>query len=270
MRAVLGESKPEPVAEIEHWADLRGVPIWRLGREIRVELRELTPRGQTLTVATPRGVREGLSIPLQGTFQARNAALAVAALELFEETTGIPIPDAAIRRGFAAADWRGRLEVIRGHPTTILDVAHTPESARAVAESVGEIAPFLEPGENALLFGCLQGKMVRPMLEALSPLARTVVLAPIRSARALDAASMKREAFGLFPRIVLAPSVAAGLRIARAAAHREGLLLATGSDYLVGEVMVELEGRAPGEPDLSDPGLGGPPEADAARSAPAR
>jgi dihydrofolate synthase / folylpolyglutamate synthase len=258
MRAVVGETKAEPLAEIEHWADLRGVPLWRLGREIRVELRELTEAGQTLTIATPRGVRQGVKIPLQGTFQARNAALAVGALELWAESTGIPISDAALREGFAKAVWRGRLERIAGHPEILLDVAHTPESARALAESIGEISPFLDPAENVLVFGCLQGKLVRPMLESLSTLARTVVLAPIRSQRSLDTGALKREAFGLFPRVVVAPSVAEGLKMARAAARRDGFVLATGSDYLVGEVLNELEGRQVDEPDLSDPGIGGP------------
>jgi hypothetical protein len=57
---------------------------------------------------------------------------------------------------------------------------------------------------------------------------------------------------------VVAPSVAEGLKMARAAARRDGFVLATGSDYLVGEVLVELEGAPVDEPDLSDPGIGGP------------
>jgi dihydrofolate synthase/folylpolyglutamate synthase len=253
MRAVVGESKPEPLREIERRADRVGVPLWRLGREIQVTDRTIDEKAQRITVLTPHREHARLALPLLGTFQARNAALAVAALDLFSEGTGRSLPERAVREGLAKVAWRGRLERLAGRPTLYVDVAHTPESARALAESLGEIAPFLEPNENAVLFGCLRGKRVEEMLDTLSTLARTVVVVPIRSERTAEVGELKRAAFGRFPRIIVAPSSETGLALARAATAPGGFTLVTGSDYLVGEVIAAVEGTGLIEPDLSDP-----------------
>ncbi|HEV2315969.1 MAG TPA: Mur ligase family protein [Thermoplasmata archaeon] len=253
MRAVTAEAKGEPLAEIERRAAHLGVPLWHLGREVQIAERELDEDGQRFTVVTPHAEHPRLSIPLLGAFQARNAALAVAAIDLFTEAVGFKVSDAALRRGLGAVRWRGRLERIAGKPALYLDAAHTPESARALAEGLGEIAPFLDPEENALLFGCLHGKRVDAMLEPLSTLARTLVLVPIRSDRSESVRELKRAALGRFPRIIVAPDAEQGLKLARAATSPTGLTVATGSDYLVGEILNALEGGPTGEPDLSDP-----------------
>ncbi|HEV2230834.1 MAG TPA: folylpolyglutamate synthase/dihydrofolate synthase family protein [Thermoplasmata archaeon] len=258
MRAVLGELPDEADAEVERALDLAGVRAWHLGREVRVSDRTISPEGQRATFRTPHGSFEGLTLPLHGIFQAGNAALAIAAVELLAEAEGFPLPPKAIARGLAQVVWRGRLERIAERPPSFLDVAHTPESARAVAESLGEILPFSDPSESVVLFGCLAGKDAERILDQLAPLARTIVVAPVRSARALDPAALRRAAVGRFARIVQAPDVATGYGLARAAVGPDGLFLAIGSDYLAGELLGRLEGRPDEEPDLSDPGLGEP------------
>ncbi len=117
------------------------------------------------------------------------------------------------------------------------------------------------------MFGCLRGKDVAGILDALEPLAKTLVLVPVRSDRSLPPADLRVAAFGRFPRIVLAPTAADGVRLARAATGPDGLTIVTGSDYLIGEL---LRGDSPEDgPDLSDPGVGPPPPRDrpASRSA---
>ena len=79
--------------------------------------------------------------------------------------------------------WRGRLERVGKRPETYLDVAHTPDSARSVAESLAEILPLLDPSESVVLFGCLSDKRFDAILDSLAPLARTIVVAPVRSGR---------------------------------------------------------------------------------------
>ena len=153
--------------------------------------------------------------------------------------------------------WRGRLERIAKRPETYVDVAHTPDSARAVAESLAEIRPLLDPAQSVVLFGCLADKRVDAILDSLAPLARTIVVAPVRSGRGAPTEVLKRSATGRFPTVVVAPDVATGFGLAKVAVGPDGILLATGSDYLVGEVLDAVEGRGDDEPDLSDPGLGG-------------
>lgn len=257
-RGVLGERKNEPVAVIEAEASRRGVPLWRLGSELTAVDRTLRPKGQEFTVRTPRGVRPRLRLPLEGPVQASNAALAVGASELFLDGLGRTLTDAHLRTALASVRWRGRLERIAGRPPLYLDVAHTPESVRAAAAGIAERLPLLDPAENAVLFGCVQGKAAGAMLETLSHLAEALILVPVRSERSRPTKELRVEAAGRFPRTVLAGSVADALPLLRAAVGPGGFGLVIGSDYLVGEVLDRLEGRSSGEPDLSDPMLAAP------------
>ncbi len=145
-----------------------------------------------------------------------------------------------------------------GRPELYYDVAHTPESARLVAQSLGELFPLADPDESAIVFGSLQGKNVSRILDALAPLARTLVLVPVRSERGAPVAELRAQAVGRFPRIVLARSAPEGVRLGRTATGTDGFTLVVGSDYLIGELLREAHGGND-EPDLSDPGAGPPP-----------
>jgi dihydrofolate synthase / folylpolyglutamate synthase len=254
MRAVVGEARPEARLEIERVAATEGVPLWQLGAAVRVEERTISPKGQRLTVHTPIRTVKRLDLPLFGTFQPANAALAVAATELFAATVGFELPESAIRTGLARTRWRARVEPLGRRPTLYLDVAHTPDSAVALAQSLAEVSPFESPEDNVVLFGCLADKRPTPIFEALEPLAHTIVLVPVRSERSAAVEDLRRAAVGRFRRIVLAPDAATGLQLARAATAPGGFTVVTGSDYLAGEVLTALEGGPDDEPDLSDPG----------------
>lgn len=252
MRAVVGELAPGPWEVVRRTADRLGVPVWRAGREIVVADRELSEDGQSFSVKVPGLTLPRVELPLLGRFQTANAGLAVAAAARFLEAVGRPVDPAAVVTGLGRVRWPGRLERVARRPELYYDVAHTPESARAVAESLAEIAPLGDPAQSAILFGCLRGKDAGRILDLLSPLATTVVLVSVRSARAVPAAELRVAAAGRFPRIVEAPDAASGLALARAATGPDGLTLAIGSDYLIGELLRPRE--APEEPDLSDPG----------------
>ena len=253
MRAVVGESKPEPREVIRRFADGVGVPVQWLGSEIRVDARSLDARGQQFDLRTPRRTLERVRIRLHGRVQPGNAALAVSAADLFLAETGGTLGEPALRRALSAAIWRGRLERLAGRPELWVDAAHTVESARELAASCGELFPMADPTGNVVLFGCLREKPAAAILERLAPLARSVVLAPISSDRSADARELRRAASALFATVVQAPTVADAVRLARAATDPDGFTLATGSDYLVAEVIASIEGAPSDEPDLSDP-----------------
>ncbi len=270
MRAVVGELPPPARGVVDRTADALGVPVWHLGEELHVGPRDLSGTSQRFAVSTPIGELDRVTLPLAGAFQAGNAVLSVAATGAYAERVGLRLPPDAVRAGLKAVEWRGRLERIAARPPTYLDVAHTPESAAAVAAGLAELHPFADPEASVLLFGCLSDKRAEEILDRLAPLARTIVVAPLRSARAAAASSLRRVALGRFPRIVEATDIAGGYALASASVGADGLLLAIGSDYLAGELLESLEGRPDDEPDLSDPGLGGRPEAPAAAAAPGR
>ena len=252
MRAVVGGLPGGAAEVVRRTADRLGLASWRLGREIVPGARELADDGQSFSVSVLGLSLPRLELPLLGAFQVGNAALAVAAAGRFLDAIGRPVVPDRVAAGLARVKWPGRLERVARRPPLFYDVAHTPESARAVAESLGEIAPLADPAESAILFGCLRGKNVPRILEALAPLAQTLVVARVRSERGVPAAELRARAAGQFPRIVEAPDAGAGLRVARAATGPDGLTLAVGSDYLIGE-LVRPSGVGD-EPDLSDPG----------------
>lgn len=255
MKGILGHLPDEGRAVLERVASREGVPLWHLGEEVRVRDRVATPRDQRFTVAWPRGGPLEVTLPLLGPFQAGNAAIAVAAASLFVAGEGATLRGPATHRALARVVWRGRMERVTRRPPTYFDVAHTPESALAVAESVAEVEPFADPETSVIVFGCLEGKDVAGLFEALSGLARTVVLAPVRSQRSRATASLRPLAAARFSRVVLAPNAETALRLGRLAVGPNGVLVVTGSDYLIGELLRASEPGAEDEPDLSDPGV---------------
>ncbi len=262
MVGVVGELPDDAARTIRAAASRLGVGLWWLGTDVRYEERSISEDGQVFSVALPGRTIPEVALPLHGRFQPGNAALAVAAVARFRETLGLPLEPSAVRRGLATLVWPGRLERVARRPDLFYDVAHTPDSARAVAQSLGEMFPLGDPEESVVVFGCLRGKNVPAILDALAPLARTLVLVPVRSERAMPPTALRPDAVGRFPRVVVARSPSEGQRLARLATGPDGFTLVVGSDYLIGELLRDAHGGSD-EPDLSDPGTGSAPTASA-------
>ena len=251
--AITGVSEGEGFEELRRQALKLGVPLWALGREVRLDGRRVDPDRQTLDVTTPEGEHRGLSLPLLGTFQARNAALAVAGLDLFHRVGGLPVPEEAYHRGLGSVRWPGRLQRLGEDPPFYLDATHTPESAREVALSLKELHPRTDPAASVVVFSCLEDKRAGETLEALRPLAETALVFPLRSDRAAPLERLRREAHRRYPRVMALPSVAEALAWGHRLVRPGGLLLAAGGVYLAGAVLEQV-GPSPHEgPDLADP-----------------
>lgn len=254
MRGVLGALPSSGRRVLEEAASRAGVPLWHLEGEVTVEDRVASPRGQTFTVRWPGGEPLPVNLPLFGRFQSGNAAIAVAAAALFLAGGGEGLRAASTQRALAHVRWPGRMERVARRPPTYYDVAHTPESAIAVAESVAELEPLADAERSVIVFGCLKGKNAEGMFSALEGLARTIVVVPVRSQRGCPPTSLRSMALAHFARVVLAPSAEQGMQVGRAGVGAGGVLLVVGSDYLIGELLRSKDRRASEEPDLSDPG----------------
>jgi len=262
MTGVVGVLPEEARGMVEAEAARAAVPLWHAEKEVRVDDRSLSPDGQTFTVRVPGRSFPDLFLPLLGRFQPANAALAVAAVVRFASATGLELEPDKVAAGLAHVRWPGRLERVAKRPELFYDVAHTPESARSLAQSLGEISPLADPEESAIVFGCLREKDVGRILDALSPLARTIVVVPVRSERTARPSELRVAAVGRFPRVVEARSAAEGVALARAGTGPDGFTLVVGSDYLIGELLSADRD----EPDLSDPGVSAPPSGGGARA----
>ena len=129
--------------------------------------------GIVVDAARPGGTLHDLRVGLLGGHQAANAAVALALLDALVEDAArrgspIALDERAIRRGFATARWPGRLELLNTTPIgpVLLDGAHNPAAARALARALDELGMHGFP----MVFGATRGKRVTAVLRALAPL----------------------------------------------------------------------------------------------------
>ena len=165
-----------------------------------------------------------LPVGLVGPHQRQNAAVAWhICRELADQ--GLSIDRGAIRAGFGAAAWPGRLEVVTGDPLTIVDGAHTPEAVEAVVTGLREVFGVQR---GPVIFGALRDKRVPSMLEALRGFAAPLILVEPEHPRGWAPERMVRR-YGLTEHAAIASTAVGALQEARAA-HRPGqAVLATGS-----------------------------------------
>ncbi len=180
--------------------------------------------------------------PLAGQHQQRNIALAIAAAIELRNKDGYNIENPAIEAGIRNTVWPGRLERIE--PGLLLDVAHNPAGAWTLR---GAISTLPETQARTLIFSCLRDKNLAEMSRILFPLFDSsdgdplrrndhLILAPIANLRAASVDELTAAAKDLgIPAIVAADSAHA-LDEARRVTPAGGLILATGSVYLIGEI----------------------------------
>lgn len=172
-----------------------------------------------------------------GRFQRRNFALAAAAAEAF---LGRPLDRGAVERAAAETVVPGRLEVVSKEPLTVLDGAHNPSGARALAESLGDVLGERRP--RVAVIGVLDDKDAAGMLAELLPHVDHVVFTRSQNPRSLSPATLDSLAEKMGgPPAETVSDPAAALQRARALAGRAGSVVATGSIYLIADL---VRGRA--------------------------
>ncbi len=208
--------------------------------------------------------------PLLGQHQQRNIALAIAAAEELRNQSGYNIAirnpnryritNQQIEEGIRNTLWPGRLELLNlpEGPDLLLDVAHNPAGAWTLRAAIAQL-PDSQP--RTLIFSCLRDKDLREMTQILLPLFDSsadrpphrrkdhVILAPIHNPRAASLDDLVAAARALDVPATAAPSVEDALAEARRLTPPDGIILATGSIYLVGELRtLALEQTAKLEP----------------------
>jgi dihydrofolate synthase / folylpolyglutamate synthase len=213
----------------------------RLGARLHETPREvrMRERGHTVDVATRAGRYPGLR-PLPGRHQRANLAVA---LRLLEEAhaAGLDFDLARAARGLSRARWPGRLQWLRGRPEMLLDGAHNPAAARALAAYLDTLKRPV-----VLLFGAMRDKRIAAMAAALFPRAVGVVLTSVGGERAARPDEIARRAGRHARALRQAPGVEEALPLARRLTPRGGVLVVAGSLYLVGDVLRLRARRAGG------------------------
>jgi dihydrofolate synthase/folylpolyglutamate synthase len=186
---------------------------------------------------------EGLGetrISLRGRHQAHNAAVADAVLDALADQGIATVDHDARRRGYAGARWPGRLELLRvGDRDVLLDGAHNPAGAAALAQALDDLRPFLQPGPITLVHASMGDKDVDGILRGLLTAAALsdlrVIATQVAGERALPAVELPRLWRAVRPDIEVTVLVDAGAALDRAIATAAGPVVVAGSLYLVGE-----------------------------------
>ncbi len=150
------------------------------------------PQGKQWQYWGPRGKRGALPYPaLRGTCQLGNAAAAITALECLRERLPVSVND--IRAGLLQADNPGRFQVLPGRPVVILDVAHNPQAARALAASLASMG---RAGRTLAVFAMLKDKDITGVVNAVKSSIAHWYIAGLGGARGARAADIERALAG--------------------------------------------------------------------------
>jgi dihydrofolate synthase/folylpolyglutamate synthase len=212
--AVFARQRPEAARVLEaRLVDARWTEHWP------VSDLELDARGSRFRLGDLR-----IHCPLAGEHQVGNAVTAAVAL------MRLGVANIAIESGIAGAQWPGRLEHVSESPEIILDGAHNPAGARALA---AYIQRFYANRRIRLIYGAMRDKAVAEISGILFPLAEQVIVTAPRQARALAPETMRQIAD--HPNLTVAPDIEAALAMAG-----DGVTFVTGSLFLVAEARALL------------------------------
>ena len=194
--AIIGPQEPDAMTAILRRTVEVDAAVARFGSEFSVLDRSFAVGGQRLTLQGLGGVYEDIFLPLAGEHQAGNAAVALAAVEaFFGAGAGRQLDIASIQDGFASVSSPGRLERVRTSPTIMVDAAHNPHGARALAEALAAEFSFTR---LVGVLAVMADKDARGILEALADSFDEVVVTRNSSPRSMPVAELVELAVDIF------------------------------------------------------------------------
>jgi dihydrofolate synthase/folylpolyglutamate synthase len=229
---IFAPQTPEVTAILEAQAAAVGAPVAPFPAVVEHDGGLLEVRGQR--------TYEGLRLALPGRHQRENAALSVGLAELLDPS-GAWVTEEAVRSGLADVRWPGRLQVLDGEPTIVLDVAHNAVSSQVLRQGLEDLRAQRPVGGRLLLVvGIAKDKDVPGFVQTLAPIADRVICTQARSPRAAAPEAVAESARALGAEVVCRPTVAEALEEARRVARPEDVICVTGSFHVVGEAMQAL------------------------------
>ena len=175
---------------------------------------------------------QNVFLPLVGTYQPKNAALAVTALECLRGK-GWQLSDEDIINGLAAVNWPGRFEVLAQSPVFILDGAHNPHGIKATADSLRQL---FDGRKVVFLIGVMADKDVSGMMDVISDMAQAFIAVKPPHPRAMKAEQLAQLLAAYNKPVTASISIPEAVREAIGRAGKDGIVCALGSLYFSGDV----------------------------------
>jgi len=242
---VFAQQVPDAAIELLRKSAEVGIDVAREGVEYSLASRAVAVGGQLISISGLNESFDDIFLPLHGKHQAANAATALVAVEAFFGDTALDHD--AVRAGFAAVTSPGRCEVVHRDPTILLDAAHNPHGAKALAETIANEFTFDEVIGVVASFG---DKDVRGILLELEPIMNEIIVTTNSSPRAMKLSDLEKLANEIFgkDRVTAIESLSAAIDQAIKDAKRPltddsvGVLI-TGSVITVGESRAIINGK---------------------------
>ena len=234
---VLAQQTPEAAVELLRRAAEVGADVAREGLEYSIDSRAIAVGGQLISITGLRGHYDDIFLPLHGKHQASNAAAALIAVEAFFGEQDLDID--AVRAGFANVASPGRCEVIHRDPTIILDAAHNPHGAKAIAETMQSEFTF---DEVTGIVAVMADKDALGILQALEPIMNSIIVTSNSSERSMkvsDLSNLATQVFGadrVFAEETLEAAIDRAVKdVVRPLSDESLAILITGSVVTVGQ-----------------------------------
>jgi dihydrofolate synthase/folylpolyglutamate synthase len=251
---VLAQQTPEAAVELLRRAAEVGADIAREGLEYSIDSRAIAVGGQLISITGLRGHYDDIFLPLHGKHQASNAAAALIAVEAFFGEQDLDID--AVRAGFANVTSPGRCEVIHRDPTIILDAAHNPHGAKAIAETMQSEFTF---DEVTGIVALMADKDALGILHELEPILNQIIVTTNSSERSMSVAELNKlatQVFGadrVFAEETLPAAIDRAVKDANRPLSDESLaILITGSVVTVGEARTAVRKKYAKLPETGD------------------
>lgn len=229
---VVTQAKGNALAVIEEICRQKSAPLYRLGEDFRHERLFGDLNGQVFNYYGLTKDFTGLRIPLLGEYQADNASVALAALELLGNK-GFALTEEAFRRGLSEVRWPGRLEILGRDPLVVIDGAHNLEAFQGLKQALLQTFSYRR---MILVLGILKDKALEEILAEIVPLADELIITRPNSPRAADPLHLERMAKAAFKKpVFVEEKLIQALKSAFSLASPDDLILIAGSLYLISE-----------------------------------
>ncbi len=202
--------------------------FYRLGKDMQIKQLE---NGLSAYSGLYKNFND-LAVPLIGTHQLENAALALAALEI-AGLNGFAVDAAAIKKGLRNTKWSGRMEILCREPLFVVDGAHNPAGINALCRSLKNDFTYRR---LILIFSALSDKDYCQMLPKIAPLADQIILTQLQAGRAEPVANIHECVKKMGYEAVITQNVPESMERALEMADKRDMICAAGSLYLVGEI----------------------------------
>ena len=228
-------AEPDPPASLIEHARALGAPLTQIGRDYG-----FVPEGRQWRYWGPGGSRFGLPYPaLRGAYQLANAATVLAVIDLLRDR--LHVSAGAIRDGLLGVELQGRFQVLPGRPAIVLDVAHNPHAARALAATLGTMGYF---PETHAVFGMLADKDIRGVIDAVAACVDRWFVATLPGPRGGTADAIRAELVraGIAASAIrVCDDIAAGFAAAREAAGEADRIVVFGSFLTVAAALAAIK-----------------------------